>query len=126
MSNLTSRPYTVAVDLPRMVSLCHSLRQKGQVIYPIAADLYEELADPAVQATVRLWQDHSEQLVGFAYVNRYQNLVGVFDAARLSPHIGWEIIARGGSGGPQQARGNQVEISEELAARRPAATSERR
>jgi len=92
MSNLTSRPYD-PFDLQSMIALCHSLRQQGQVIYPIAADLHEELADPAVQATARLWIDDQQRLAGFAYVSRYQNLVDAFDAARFSPEIEKELVA---------------------------------
>lgn len=93
MTNLTPRLFQDFTDLQAMVALCQSLRQKGQVIYPIAADLYEELADPAVQASARLWVDDHQQLVGFAYVNHYQNLVDAFDAAWLSPEMEPELVA---------------------------------
>ena len=47
-----------------MVELTQSLRSSGQRVYPIAADLYEELTDPEVQATVRLWENDHRRLAG--------------------------------------------------------------
>lgn len=91
MATLTSCPYD-PVDLQAMIDLCQSLRKKGQMIYPIAADLYEELADPPVQETARLWEDDRQRLVGFTYVNRYQNLVDAFDAAVFTPDIETRLI----------------------------------
>jgi mycothiol synthase len=79
--NISSRSYTGLSDLISMVRLMESLRNRGQKVYPIAADLYEELEDPDVQITVRLWEDEHRNLRGFAYINRYQNLVDVFDAS---------------------------------------------
>ena len=40
MTNLTARPFDPA-DLQPMIALRQSLRQQGQVIDPIAADLHE-------------------------------------------------------------------------------------
>lgn len=93
VNNLTSHLYHNVSDLQAMVALCQSLRQNGQMIYPIAADLYEELADPLVQASARIWEDHRQQAVGFAYVNRYQNLVDAFDARLLTPDLAAELVA---------------------------------
>lgn len=93
MSSLFSRSYTGPADLQAMVNLAQLLRAAGQTVYPIAADLHEELADPDVQATAGLWEDEAGQLVGFAYVNRYQNLVDVFDARLYTPALEGEMIS---------------------------------
>jgi mycothiol synthase len=78
---ISSRSYTGPSDLQSMIRLAESLRLKGQKVYPTSADLYEELDDPDVQITVRLWENEHWNLVGFAYINRYQNLVDVFDTS---------------------------------------------
>ena len=75
-----------------MTALTQALRAAGQMVYPIAADLYEELADLEVQAAVRLWEDDRRQLVGFAYVSQYQNLVDVFEAGEFTPAIETEMV----------------------------------
>lgn len=93
MNTLISRSYSGAADLQAMIELAQALRRSGQTIYPIAADLYEELADLDVQATARLWENDGRQLAGFAYVNRYQNLVDVFDAGEFTPAIETELLA---------------------------------
>jgi ribosomal protein S18 acetylase RimI-like enzyme len=93
MSTLISRSYTGPADLQAMVALTQALRATGQMIYPIAADLYEELADPDVQITARLWENNQRRLAGFAYVSRYQNLVDVFDERQLTPALEAEMVA---------------------------------
>ena len=75
-----------------MTALTQALRAAGQMVYPIAADLYEELADPDVQAAARLWENSRRQLVGFAYVSQYQNLVDVFEAGEFTPAIETEMV----------------------------------
>lgn len=92
MNTLLSRPYTGKADLHSMIALTQALRASGQTVYPIAADLYEELADPDVQVTARLWEDEGRGLVGFAYVNRYQNLVDAFAVEKFTPAIETELI----------------------------------
>lgn len=76
-----------------MVALTQTLRSRGQVVYPIAADLHEELAEAEVQRTARLWENQSGELAGFAYVNRYQNMVDVFDAQALTSALESEMVA---------------------------------
>jgi mycothiol synthase len=93
MNTLTSRSYSGPADLPAMTDLAARLRAAGQKVYPIAADLYEELSDPDVQATVCLWEGGNAQLVGFAYVSQYQNLVDVFDQRAMTPAIETEMVA---------------------------------
>src|SRR5512145_178205 len=98
MSDLYPFFYTGPTDLQAMIALTQALRARGQKVYPIAADLYEELSEPVVQTTVRLWRDGQSQLVGFAYVNQYQNLVDVFDERAFTPALkaeamAWAVIA---------------------------------
>jgi mycothiol synthase len=76
--------FTGISDLHSMIKLTEQLRSLGQRVYPIAADLYEELDDPEVQRTARLWY-RDNQLIGFAYINRYQNMVDVFTETEISP-----------------------------------------
>jgi ribosomal protein S18 acetylase RimI-like enzyme len=93
MKTLRSRTYTNSTDLQLMIDLTQALRAVGQKVYPIATDLYEELAEAEVQVTARLWENDGGQLVGFAYVSRYQNLVDVFDAREITPALESELIA---------------------------------
>ena len=92
MSNMISRSWWGNPDLQKMTELIRSLRVNGQMVYPIAADLFEELADPDVQVTARLWEDEGGRLAGFAYVNRYQNLVDAFVVEKFTPAIETELI----------------------------------
>ncbi len=88
---LHSRPYAGPADLQAMISLTGRLRAAGQRVYPIATDLYEELDDPETQVTACLWEDGSE-LVGFAYVSRWQNLVDAFNEACFTPVVQVELM----------------------------------
>ncbi len=90
--SLHFRPYAGPGDLQAMIRLTERLRAAGQRVYPIAADLHEELADPETQITARLWEDGGE-LAGFAYVSRWQNLVKAFDEARFTPEVQAEMMA---------------------------------
>ena len=90
---MISRVYENDNDLQAMVALTQALRANGQAVYPIAADLYEELADPDTQITARLWETPQRQLVGFVYVSRYQNLVDVFDERVFTPALEAEMMA---------------------------------
>ncbi len=89
---LIARPFSGEADLQTMIELTQALRAAGQMIYPIASDLYEELADPEAQATARLWENEGGQLIGFVYVNRWQNLVDVFAASEFTPAIETEAM----------------------------------
>lgn len=92
MSILNTRSYTGSEDLQAMISLTQTLRGRGCQVYPIATDLYEELADQEVQITARLWENECQQLAGFAYVNRYQNLVDVFEPEQLTSLLENDLI----------------------------------
>jgi len=87
MNSLTHRSYAGDADLQAMIALTQTLRARGQKVSPIAADLYEELADARSQASARLWEDAHGQLVGFVYVSQWQNLVDVFDEREFTPAI---------------------------------------
>jgi ribosomal protein S18 acetylase RimI-like enzyme len=92
MTSLTSSLYTGPADLQAMIELTQTLRVHGQKVYPIAADLYEELSEPETQAATRLWHNNGA-LVGFAYVSQYQNLVDVFDKQVFTPTVEAEMMA---------------------------------
>lgn len=88
---LHSRPFAGPADLQAMIRLIARLRAAGQRVYPIAADLHEELADPETQITARLWESDAG-LAGFAYVSRWQNLVYAFEDARFTPQAQAELM----------------------------------
>lgn len=89
---LHSRPFAGLADLQAMIDLTARLRAAGQRVYPIATDLYEELDDPETLVTARLWETDAE-LVGFAYVSRWQNLVNSFDEALFTADVQTELMA---------------------------------
>jgi len=89
--NLTARPFDGPADLRRMIALADALRAKGQTVYPIAADLYEELADPAAQASARLWEADG-QLTGFAYLSAFDNMVDVFEESAFTAMVRREML----------------------------------
>ncbi len=89
---MITRPYTGPADLQAMTDLTQVLRARGQTVYPIATDLYEELANPSVQAAACLWENGRGELAGFAYVSQYQNLVDVFDERQWSPLLEAEMM----------------------------------
>ena len=93
MNLLTSRLYTGPADLQAMIDLAQALRARGQKVYPIATDLYEELADTDAQVAARLWETAQGELVGFVYVNQYQNLVDVFDTDEMTLDLEAEMVA---------------------------------
>jgi mycothiol synthase len=90
--SISSRTYTGSADLEAMIQLTAALRSIGQVVYPTAADLYEDLDDTDIQVTTRLWQEKQQKLIGFAYINRYQNLVDVFDERVFNRTIETEMM----------------------------------
>lgn len=107
--SLTSHVYQGSTDLEAMTALLDELRRAGQAVYPVATDLYEELADGEVQATARLWR-RGPTLAGFAYINRWQNMVDAFTACEFTPAVQAEMMdwlvgaarRRGQAGGEAQ------------------------
>lgn len=86
------RSYAGPDDLQAMIGLTEELRRRGQRVYPIAADLYEELSDADSRRSVRLWE-RNDCLIGFAYINPYQNMVDVFTADAFTPDLRAEMMA---------------------------------
>lgn len=89
--NLYSRPYKHPDDLPALIRLTETLRAAGQRVYPIAADLYEELDDADAQVSARLWEEGG-RLLGFAYISRWQNVVDAFHEDAFSPAAQTEMM----------------------------------
>lgn len=86
-----ARAYHHPDDLPALIHLTETLRAAGQRVYPIAADLYEELDDPDAQVSARLWEEGG-RLLGFAYISRWQNVVDAFDTEAFSPLVQAEMM----------------------------------
>lgn len=71
----TSRPYAGGEDLQSMIELLIAVRPAERIAdCPSIMDLQEALSIPATQAKTRLWVDATGQLVGFAFVDAYNNL----------------------------------------------------
>jgi ribosomal protein S18 acetylase RimI-like enzyme len=92
MTSLHSRAFSKPEDLQAMTALLRRLRDAGQVVYPIATDLHEELDDPAARASVRLWEDEQGEMLGFCYVSTWQNLVDAFQEAAFSHQVEREMM----------------------------------
>ena len=74
-SKTSSRLYSGESDLQAMIVLLVAVRPAEHLTdYPSVVDLYELFALPQVQENTRLWFDADEQIVGFAFVDTYQNL----------------------------------------------------
>lgn len=92
MGSLHSRAYTGHDDLQSMIRLTSALRSRGQRVYPIAADLFEELSESAVQESARLWENDRRDLAGFVYVSQFQNMVYAFDKNEFTPAVENEMV----------------------------------
>lgn len=89
----TSRLYSGPADLHSMLDLLVAVRPAERVAdSPSAVDLRELLALPAVQDNTRLWFDADDRLVGFAFVDHYQNLRFEFDPQAAPPGIEAEFV----------------------------------
>ena len=92
----TSRLYSGVADLQSMLDLLITIRPTERITdFPSAVDLRELLALSAVQDNTRLWFDADDRLVGFAFVDHYQNLRFEFDPRLVSPGIESEVVAWG-------------------------------
>ncbi|HOU13510.1 MAG TPA: GNAT family N-acetyltransferase [Anaerolineae bacterium] len=92
MTTSTSRPYSGPADLHSMLALLGITKPAERCgNSPSEVDLRELLALPAVQNNTRLWFDADARLVGFAFVDHYNNLCFEFD----DPGIESEIVAWG-------------------------------
>ena len=90
----SSRTYSTSQDLQSMIALLNIARPVEQLTdYPSNVNLHELLQSAVVQANTRLWFD-DEQLIAFALVDEYDNLL--FDCLpdHLDP-LGDEMIEWG-------------------------------
>lgn len=72
---ITSRIYSTSQDLQSMIALLNIARPVTQLAdYPSNVDLQELLQSTTVNANTRLWFDN-EQLIGFALVDEYNNIL---------------------------------------------------
>ena len=63
--------------------------------YPSATDLREMLCQPDLQANTRLWFDQQDQLVAFALVDAFHNLLFDFDPKAASAELDDAILQWG-------------------------------
>ena len=71
----TSRTYSTPQDLQSMIALINVARPVEQLTdYPSNVNLHELLQSAVVQANTRLWFD-DDQLIAFALVDEYNNLL---------------------------------------------------
>ena len=96
MTALTSRAYSGTKHLQSMLDLLVAVRPVDRITdYPSILDLREAFALTPVQDKTRLWFDVQERLVGFAFVDPYNNLRFEFDQRATHPDIESDIVAWG-------------------------------
>ena len=79
-----------------MIDLLVAVRPTDRITdYPSVVDLREALALTNVQGNTRLWFDANDQIVGFAFVDPYNNLRFEFDQQAAHPDIESEIVTWG-------------------------------
>lgn len=95
-SPLSSRIYSGEADLQTMIALLVFIRPAEHIAeYPGVVDLHELLALPTVQANTRLWFAEDGQMVGFAFVDSYQNLRFEFDPQTAPTDMDSKIVKWG-------------------------------
>jgi ribosomal protein S18 acetylase RimI-like enzyme len=88
--------YSGAKDLQSMIYLLVAVRPADRITdYPSVVDLHEALALTNVRDNTRLWFDAKDQIVGFAFVDPYNNLRFEFDQQATHPDFESEIVAWG-------------------------------
>ncbi len=91
----TSRTYSETKDLQSMIDLLVAVRPADRITeYPSVVDLQEALALTHVQENTRLWFDN-DRMIGFAFVDPYNNLRFEFDQQATHPDIESEIVTWG-------------------------------
>lgn len=96
MIGLTSRLYTEKDTPQLLVDLIAAVRPPDWIAdYPGSIDLRELLSLPAMQANTRLWFDPQQQLVAFALVDPYNNLLCDYLPALSSPEFEKELVGWG-------------------------------
>lgn len=95
MNAVVMRPYAGESDLLAMQSLLREAPSPYD-IYPTASDLVE-LLDPTVSGTPdhsAVWEDATQNVVGFAIVSQFQNLHARFNPREWIEAAGAELIGR--------------------------------
>jgi mycothiol synthase len=91
-----SRTYSGAEDLQSMIDLLVAVRPADRITdYPSVVDLREVLALSSVQDNTRLWFDADDQIVGFAFVDQYNNLRFEIDQRAAHLDIESDMVAWG-------------------------------
>ncbi|CAG0936676.1 hypothetical protein TFLX_05559 [Thermoflexales bacterium] len=93
---MNSRLYADGTDLTRLIEFLPRVRPAAWVgDYPGATDLHELLCQPELQANTRLWFDRQEQLMAFALVDAYHNLLFDYDPHANSNELEEAILQWG-------------------------------
>jgi ribosomal protein S18 acetylase RimI-like enzyme len=88
MAGVAGRRYQGERDLERLADFVRQTRgAQGQEENPAVSDLAEQLSLSRVQDSARLWLDGEGQVVGYALVDSYDNLVCEWDAGRAAPGL---------------------------------------
>ncbi len=96
MTILASRAYSGASDLQSMLDLLVATRPADRITdYPSIVDLRELYALNDVQSNTRLWLGNDDQIVGFAFVDQYNNFWFQVDQQVASSLIESEMVAWG-------------------------------
>jgi GNAT superfamily N-acetyltransferase len=96
MSHLSSRNYKSKKDFQIILKTLTRIRPPDHLIdYPVKADIEENLVSAATRANTRLWFD-DDQLVGWAYVDEFNNLNWELDR-QYEELLGREIVEWGES-----------------------------
>jgi mycothiol synthase len=96
MSAIASQLYAGEADLTRLIEFLPVARPAEWVgDYPSATDLREMLCQSDLQANTRLWLDQQDQLVAFALVDAFHNLLFDLDPKAASAELDDAIIQWG-------------------------------
>jgi hypothetical protein len=95
LTSYTTRLYADD-DLARLIEFLPVARPTEWVSdYPGVADLGEMLCQPELQARTRLWFDQQDQLIAFALVDAYNNLLFDYAARAKSTELEEAIMQWG-------------------------------
>jgi len=96
MTISVSRLYSGTKDLQSMLDLLAAIRPAARMSdYPSMVDLHELLTLRNVQENTRLWLDAKGSMVGYAFVDHYNNLQFEFDPHSAHPDIESEMVSWG-------------------------------
>ena len=96
MSTFTSRLYFDNTDLVRLIEFLPVARPADRVgDYPGVTDLREMLCQPDLQANTCLWFDQQDQLIAFALVDAFHNLLFDYDHRANSNELEEAIVQWG-------------------------------